>query len=174
MPIFDSPISEQPRVTRSDQGFTLIEILVVLLIVTILAGLTVARLPAIANDADLDTEVRRLQLLLNMARSDAVMDSTEFGFRLNPRGYEFLSFRDDVQRWEKAAAPYHAREVEEDIKITLRADSEGLQIAGKQVPKLLILSSGEVTPFELTLQARAGGDQKTLTSDGYSEITLKQ
>lgn len=158
---------------RSSRGFTLIEILVVLLIVTILAGLTMSRLPAVANDADLDTEVRRLQLLLNMARSDAVLDSTEFGFRLNSKGYEFLSFRDDAQRWQLAQAPYHARNVEEDIRLTLRADSERLQLSGKKVPKLLILSSGEVTPFELIIEAKSGGKQITLASDGYSEIAQK-
>lgn len=163
-----------PSYRKTQPGFTLIEILVVLLIVTILTGLTVSRLPSFATNADLDTEVRRLQLLLNMARSDAVMDSTEFGFRLNKDGYEFLSFRDDAQRWQLAESPFHAREVDEDIRLTLRVDDKQLSLPGENLPKLLILSSGETTPFELTIESRSRDSEQTLATDGYGEIALKE
>ena len=56
-------------------GFTLLEILIVLLMVSVLVGVTVPNLPAVVDTADYDLEARRLELLLNMARGEAVLDS---------------------------------------------------------------------------------------------------
>ena len=81
--------------SSKQSGFTLIEILVVLLMVTIISGIVVTRLPAFAVSADLDRETRRLELLLNMAHSEALLDSAELGFRLTDEGYTFLKFDDE-------------------------------------------------------------------------------
>ena len=48
-------------------GFTLIEILVVLLIVSIMSGLVIANMPSMTRTADFETEVKRLQLVLELA-----------------------------------------------------------------------------------------------------------
>ena len=157
---------------ESARGFTLIEILVVLFIVTILVGITVARLPSFATNADFDAEARRLQLLLNMARSEAVLDSMEYGFRLTNDGYEFLRFDDVTRGWRTAVSPFHVRRISDDLSLTVRADSPAFQLQGKGIPPVLILSSGEVTPFELVIEAR-DGSEKILRTDGYSRFAWK-
>ena len=152
------------------QGFTLIEIRVGLFIVTVLAGLTVASLPAFVQNADFDTETRRLTLLFSMARNEAMLDFSEFGFRRTERGYEFLRFDDGSRSWKKAASPFHERPLPEDLRMTVRADAEGFRLLGENLPPILILSSGETTPFRIILESRNGGEEYTFRSDGYGDF----
>ena len=152
------------------KGFTLIEILVVLLIVTILAGVTIARLPAFAQNADFEAETRRLQLLFTMARQESILDSTEFGFRLTDNGYQFLKYDDGSQSWEEAERPFQERSLADELKLVIEAESDGFSLMGKNLPPVLILSSGENTPFRLILQSRLERTSRILMSEGYGEF----
>ncbi|MDG1233468.1 MAG: type II secretion system minor pseudopilin GspH [Pseudomonadales bacterium] len=152
------------------KGFTLIEILVVLLIVTILAGVTIARLPTFSRNADFETETRRLQLLFNMARQESILDSTEFGFRLTDDGYKFLKFDDGSQSWKDAESPFQVRSLPDELRLVIEADSKGFSFLGENLPPILILSSGENTPFRLILQSRLQRASRTLMSEGYGEF----
>ena len=156
------------------KGFTLIEILVVLLIITILAGVTIARLPAFSQDAEFETETRRLELLFNMARQESILDSMEFGFRLTDDGYKFLKFDDGTQSWKDAENPFQARSLPEDLKLAISADGDGFSLLGKNLPPILILSSGENTPFRLILRSRVQETSRTLISEGYGEFVWDQ
>lgn len=152
------------------RGFTLIEILVVLLVITILTGVTVTRLPALSRNTDFDLETRRLELLLNMARNEAMLDSAEFGFRLTKTGYVFFRYDDRTQSWQPVEPPFHERALPEEVRLSLRADKPEFGLSGKNIPPLLILSSGETTPVELVMESRSDDLRKTLVNDGYAEF----
>jgi general secretion pathway protein H len=152
------------------KGFTLIEILVVLLIITILAGVTIARLPAVSKNADFETETRRLELLFSMAHQESILDSTEFGFRLTDHGYKLLKFDDGSQSWMDAENPFQERSLPDDLKLVIKADSDGFSLLGENLPPVLILSSGENTPFRLILQSTLQDTSRTLMSEGYGEF----
>lgn len=152
------------------KGFTVIEILVVLLIVTILAGVTIARLPTFSRNADFETETRRLQLLFNMAHQESVLDSTEFGFRLTDDGYKFLKFDDGSQNWKDAESPFQKRSLPDELRLVVEADSKEFSFMGENLPPILIFSSGENTPFRLILQSRLQKASRTLMSEGYGEF----
>lgn len=174
MPISCSPNSSNCHQGFTHRGFTLIEILVVLFIVTILAGLIVTRIPAFGSNAAFDLEARRLHMLLKMARNDAELDSTEYGFRPTDNGYEFLFFDDGKQDWVRAPSPFHPRGLDEDITLTIRADNDEAAALGESLPPVLILSSGEVTPFRMTLSSRKFADSRVLVTDGYDEIRWQE
>ena len=149
-----------------NQGFTLIEILVVLLIVTILVGISVPRLPGFIETADFDLEARRLELLLNMARSEAVLDSMEFGFDLTDYGYEFLLYDDSIKRWRRQEAPYHPRRLPEGLKLDIQVVESDFDLEGENQPAVLILSSGETTPVKIIIESD-GHYLRILKTDGY-------
>lgn len=176
MPIFCCRSFKPPQATsrpgppgRRQAGFTIIEILAVLLIVTIMTGLVVARLPAFASSADVDRETRRLELLLKMARTDAVLDSIEYGFRRTDKGYMFLRYDDGSQAWIPANHPFHERTLD-DVELTLLAESADNSSLGRGVPPVLILSSGELTPFTLELSDRSGAVRHTIEGELYGDI----
>ena len=154
-------------------GFTLIEILVVLLIVTVLVGVTVPRLPGFVDSADLDLEARRLELLLNMARSEAALDYVEFGFDLTDNGYEFVRYDPAVQRWRRQESPYHARELPEGLGLELEVSSSDFDLEAENLPAVLILSSGETTPVSITLRSD-GRYHRILKTNGYEPFAWVQ
>ena len=149
-----------------NQGFTLVEILVVLLIVTILVGITVPRLPGFIETADFDLEARRLELLLNMARSEAVLDSMEFGFDLTDYGYEFLLYDDSIKRWRRQEAPYQPRRLPEGLTLDIQVVESDFNLEGENQPTVLILSSGETTPVNIIIESD-GQYLRILKTDGY-------
>lgn len=166
MPTSDSRSSDKNSRKQRHSGFTLIEILVVLLIVTVLVSVTIPNLPGFVDHADYDVEARRLELLLNMARTEAVLDSVELGFGPTDEGYQFYRYDDVTQTWRPGLSPYQPRKLPEDLTLQVRTRTSDFALEGKNLPAVLILSSGESTPVELLLQTR-GDYHKTLETDGY-------
>lgn len=154
------------------RGFTLIEVLVVLFIVSIMSGILVANMPSFTQTSDFDSEAKRIKVLLEMAREEAVVQGREYGFKPEEEGYQFYTYNELDQQWEPVEIrPFHPHKLSEDIKVNLRVEGKDYQMvsAGDGGPPLLILSSGEITPFELTI--RSGRDtSRTLVSDGFSEL----
>ena len=154
-------------------GFTLLEILVVLLLVSVLVGVTVPNLPAVVDTADYDLEARRLELLLNMARGEAVLDSVEYGFDLTEQGYEFFRYDDTLQRWRRQESPFQARRLPDSLRLIVRVADPVFSLDGENLPTVLILSSGETTPVMLTL-ADNDDYERILETDGYGPFTWRE
>lgn len=160
-------------------GFTLIEILVVLLIVSIMSGVVIANLPALTRTADFESEAKRLQLVLELAREEALMQSSEFGFRIDRNSdgdlgaYSFLIYDDLNQSWsDYTVPPLQSHELPEGIQMVLDVEGEGFQLDDSEdegLPPVMLLSSGETTPFDLTIfQGRELS--VTLRADGYARV----
>tara|TARA_B110000967_G_C18738670_1_gene486537 strand:- start:436 stop:981 length:546 start_codon:yes stop_codon:yes gene_type:complete len=163
-----------------DKGFTLIEILVVVLIVSIMSGIAVTQLPGFVQRGDFDLESRRLKTLLDMAREEALVQATEYGFKPVKEGYAFYQFDEVAQDWEETLeSPFHRRKLPEDFHLDLEISGEKLTLSEeKDPPPLLLLSSGEVSPFTLRIyQENTSTNASTnaptsssMKSDGYGDI----
>lgn len=155
------------------RGFTLIEILVVLLIVSIMSGVVLVKLPGFAQTADFDAESRRLKILLDLVREESIVQASEFGFKPTPSGYAFFIYNEGAQKWfEYEQAPFRPRTLPGEIALDLSIEGERLSLSIARegsVPPLLLLSSGEVTPFTLTI-FKGREIQRSMGSDGYGDI----
>lgn len=159
---------------RRSAGFTLIEILVVLFIVSIMTGVVIARMPSFSRTGDLTTEEQRLKQLLEMASQDALLQANEFGFKPARDGYQFYIYDDAEQRWhEMTESPYQARKLDDGIELEAKIEDNDLKLGGDDAhnpPPILILSSGETTPFDLTLSMPDKGVSRTLEADGFGDF----
>ena len=155
------------------RGFTLVEILVVLLIVSIMSGVVLVNLPGFAQNADFDAESRRLKVLLDLAREEAIVQASEFGFKPTTSGYAFFIYDEGAQKWfEYGQSPLQPRTLPDGIDLDLSIEGErlSLSIRGESsVPPLLLLSSGEMTPFTLTI-IQEPTIERSMRSDGYGDI----
>jgi general secretion pathway protein H len=148
------------------RGFTLLEIVVVVLIIAVLATVAVLRLPDIGGGGrELDEEMRRLTALIELAGEDAILEGRDLGLRIDDDRYAFYAFDHDLQAWQ--ALPEELRErllpegitldlVLEGRPVTLEPAEAGGEAGGAEpspVPQVLILSSGESTPFQLTMES---------------------
>lgn len=166
-----------------ERGFTLLEILVVLVIVAVATGLLVASRGDSAA-RELAGEADRLYEAMQLALEQAVLQGREYGLVIGTAEYGFAVFDTDTRRWEPLTQrPLHPHALRIDQRFELlmpdRAgmtrvelpDSgqlmEGWSSMEGQTPAILMLSNGELTPFRLLLNRseRAGDDPATGT--GY-------
>lgn len=164
------------------KGFTLIEVLVVLVIVAAMAGLLVFSFQD-SSQQQLRREASAFAALLNAAADEAVMRGMEIGVVIDGEGYRFVVFDPETRQWQKAAASGLAEhkfpqryaiefaldgsevdpQVIERIKLLAeRSENERLR------PSILILSSGEITPFKLTLRTETDNAESSSTPGAIS------
>jgi general secretion pathway protein H len=137
-------------------GFTLIELMVVLVIVGII--LTFAALSAGGDSRarELEREAQRFVALLDLAGDEAVLRGEQLAIEISANGYEFLILRegkwlplaDDPQLRARALPPG----VELDLELG-DVPPPSLDEEDEDSPQVFLLSSGEMTPFELIFSA---------------------
>ncbi len=81
-------------IRRRQLGFTLLEILVVMLLLAIIAGMVGVNL--MRDPATIvREEAQRLALLLQTAQEEAILQGTLYAISLKPTGYQFLRLDDE-------------------------------------------------------------------------------
>ena len=167
--------------TQKQTGFTLIEILVVIVLLGILSGVAVFTLGSGKQQRELANESQRLHALLRMASEEAILSNTEIGFSIDEDGYEFLEYDDEKLTWSNSrVAVLKSRSFPEWVSVEFLRDGEDIKILGKEQddakkPDMMLLSSGEVTPFNITLQVSNNSDgQFGISSDGLEAIKLSE
>jgi general secretion pathway protein H len=159
---------------RSARGFTLIEILVVVVIVGVLAAaLTIA--VAGGSERQLSNTAEQFQALLGQACSEAELSGREVGVVLAADGYAFR--RLDGTTWRDFERDNALRERHWPAGLRFDATRDGRPLepasAVRSAPQLVCFSSGELTPFALTLALGdasvryriRGGDDGSLQTD---------
>ena len=108
-------------------------------------------------------------------QTSAVVQAVEMGFTVEDDGYSFYYYDEIAQSWaEMQQAPFGVRKLPETMTLSLEIVGKGFSLADNEDakgPKLLLLSSGETTPFELEIFQQPDLS-KRLQSDGYSDIEL--
>lgn len=133
-------------------GFTLIEIMVVIVIVAVLVGAATLSFAPV-GDKLLKENVDRFAALISLAQDEAIIQSAELSIEITPKGYSFYQNLDNswVALEEK---PFTAREFPSEINTKLYLDGILIDLEDREdsKPQIVLLSSGEMTPFAYTLQ----------------------
>lgn len=158
-------------------GFTLVEILIVIVIIGALAGMAVVNLGGSGRGAELEREARRMHAVMRMASEEAILESREMGLLLDQNLYRIVEYDAQTGRWGRSANPEFGDHLIAEGFIAALAIDGGqprLGIRRSEMPSILFLSSGEVTPFELELEdVEEVGQRFRIGSDGYSDIQLE-
>lgn len=164
-------------------GFTLLEVMVVVVIIGIMITFAVLSIGNRGLDEKLNLEARRLQELIQLASDEASLQGVELGFVQTEAGYEFLQLTDG--KWTEAAdGPLRSRELQQPVFIALVV--EGRKVAplkppdpddkdAKELkPHVLLLSSGEATEFTLDVRAKDYPAHYLLTGDVLGRLKLER
>jgi len=132
-------------------GFTLVELLVVVAIVAVLAlALTIAI--GGTTERQLGNEAERFQALVRHACEQAELGGREIGVAIGAEGYAFL--RLDGSEWRPLGGDeLRPRAWRAGLRSTIERDGHVLELASPErpAPQVVCFSSGELTPFVLTL-----------------------
>jgi general secretion pathway protein H len=148
-------------------GFTLVEIMVVLVIIGVTLGL--ASLNAIPSPhQDLQKEAQRIALLLQLARDEAIVRNRPVAFEATSERYHFL-VRTET-RWAPIANDDLLRERDfKNAPLTLLLDPT---TAGTLNPLRITFGNEPVDkPFILTLAS--GNDRVAIRADGVGHFTVE-
>lgn len=159
-----SAINRPGRLVRpTARGFTLVEILVVMVIIGVVAAGALLSLGVLGRgDREIERERDRLEALIGVARDDAALQGREYGLRLFIGGYEFVSFEPRAATWEALTddGTLRRRAFPEGLETALRVDGRPVVLpksdAKDHTPQIMLFSSGELNAFEVTV-ARVGG-----------------
>jgi len=151
---------------RAISGFTLIEIMVVLLIIGILVTGAALSLGVLGRDSTLQKESDRLSALMDYLREQATLQNREYGLRCFIGGYEFLAFDSRTATWQRVTNDDTLRARQLPTGVTMQVSIEGRDIilpraearADELSPQVMLFSSGDLNLFELTLRRAATGE----------------
>ena len=169
-------VSGRRRAPRA-RGFTLIEILVVVVIIGIVTAGVLLSVSLTGRDRELEKESDRLLALFNYAREQAELQTREYGVLFQDDGYEFLAY--DVRRgaWRSLFEDdaLHARRLPDGLDVKLTVDARPVVLtrpkdAADKTPQVMIFSNGDLTSFAATLERDGGRRSVTLTQDDKGAV----
>ena len=151
---------------RRCQGFTLLEMMIVIVVIGVLVGM-VSLASGVNPTQQARQEAGALAGVIRQLREQAVLEGREYGLRLSVEGYR--SMRLEGQAWEPLAA-FHRWP--DNLRLNVEQDGYSLSLgADAGPPQIQLYSSDEISSFRLTL---AGKDRvwASLSSDGVGEVMI--
>ena len=151
-------------------------------IIGVFVGVAVLSVGITGDARAVEREAFRLVTLLDLVREEALMQNRDYGLQFSESGYRFYLYDYLQLAWvepeaDQLLATYgldgelsltlsiEDREVELDASVS----AQGIDVPQ---PQVLILSTGEVTPFDATLYREADGAGRVVSTgfDGTLEI----
>jgi len=120
----------------------------------------------------LQDEAKRIHSLLRLAAEESVLQGRELAMEFSPEGYLFVTL--EGADWVPVVEDRLFRKREFPPGLALDLALEGVEVDlfdRENPPRIFILSSAEMTPFELSL-GNDEGEAYTLQGDFTGKLTL--
>jgi general secretion pathway protein H len=163
-----------PKRARLQTGYTLIEILIVLFIISIVTS--VAMLSIGRNeDKQMQTFANELAQVMSLAEEQAMLQPVVLGLTLSKHALQFTSYQSEKNAWipfqdsvlGKQSIP-HAMQVAIEIG---GGRTSSLDMAYKKNPQVIVSTNGDVTPFTIYIGKKGERARYAVIGDADGNIT---
>jgi len=148
------------------RGFTLLELLVVLVVIAIMVSMAMLSFGVLGRDRQAEDETRRFWVVLQQAREEAELQAEDLGLFISTDSYEYLRFEPRRNEWQLIESDelFAQRKLPEGLRFRLRVESRDVVMKPdlpnrsdedenqKWPPQIMVFSSGDVMPFELEIE----------------------
>ena len=175
------------------QGFTLLELLLVIVIVAIVSAAVVITLNPDNTHRELEKEARRLTQVLRQLADESLFQGQEFGVRFQEEEYAFFIWARETNQWQsyEQAPVFRTYSLPEPFVMVFEAEDIAYSLKKKNTsedsqepvsseepeispPNAWFLSSGEITPFTISIFSDGDSERRYLISaNTVGEITLQ-
>ncbi len=179
------------RRSSHQSGFTLVEILVVIVIVATVLSIALLAVGIVGEDEEIETERRRLASVIETVQDEAMLQGREFGIELMSSAYRFVEFDPLTRQWQEVPGDdlYRLRELPAGLEFELFIDEKRIELENDPkkledpdkpmasrvepfAPHLFVFASGESTVFELHLWRPLTDRRLVMRGDVLGEIEL--
>ena len=170
---------------RPAAGFTLIELMVVVVIIGVVIAAMLLSLGGTGRDSQLEQERDRLAALIEYVRERAALQTVEYGLRCETGDYRFSMYDSRTGKWieDPLDESLRARTLPAGLEMALSIEDRALVLPARTdaaradapkdlTPQVMLFSSGELTSFKLTLLRTGVGRSALLTgsADGHLQV----
>src|SRR5208283_4210142 len=164
-----------------NRGFTLVEILVVVVIMAVVISMAVLSIGVTGHDSQLDEESRRIEGLVSLLHERALLEGRDFGLRIEPTAYEFVVYDPVRDRWLTLTDEHEFRRRDLPAGVTFQLELDSTPVVLKAIdrtfatdeppPPVAIAASGEGTPFRLTLLRDTTQAKTSVDGDAFGKTS---
>lgn len=135
---------------QNKQGFTLIEILVVLLIIGITLGFALLAFGDFGSSRRVLMAAEQFVNYVKLAEQQAILESSTFGISINQQSYQILRFQaPNTWRPPSKNKIFLAQHFPDKTRVRLENIKDK-----KHLPQIIITAAGEITEFTLILSTK--------------------
>lgn len=131
---------------RNNEGFTLIEILVVLVIIGITLGFAIIAFGDFGESRKVLFSADQFAHTIRLAQQKAILETSTLGIKVDPNGYQILKYQPNSQ-WTPISnrGIFKFNYFPKSAQVSLKSEAK-LTHGG---PNIILSTSGEMTPFTL-------------------------
>lgn len=178
-------MKETKKSLSSGHGFTLIEVLVVLIIMAIVATMVSVSIIGADRTVRLRNLAEEISLMIPLAEQQAILQPTQIGIVFADHHYKFYRYVSDDNDpsqgdWKliKDDRVFVTKNYSNDITVKIQVPQNVQNVIDQSDiyirPQLMMFSSGDILPFTMTLAIKNNAPLYKITGEANGTVTLER